>query len=406
MTTHETTETAETTGTVRPGQRGAAPAGAVAPSRAAEELELKRDEFRLAVDLGLVRTVPGPAPGAPDAAPGDRGRRRVPRDEIERLRAAPDFPDGLRERVRAVGTGEAAELLSVTRDRFARLARTGHFSPVRFYINRYRAVVWLYPAAELTEFALNHPQLLAGRLPLDVRTQADTDHLDWRPRNWRARRLGVLLRASDDPWVRAAAIASLLDPSHVAEVVDDPYERAHLERLRPAPPSWRPNAPTPREIADRLMVADDPDEILWHRMSLALALDEARADREAPRPGAWPTVPAPPPSLSPAPAPAPAPTPAPACGADPVPDPMPLRVPAPPLSLAPPPPPDAERDPVTDPVVDVAPWPAPAPVPQERRVDRWPPRPAAVTRPPGRRVRRSLLDRLRRRKEAVRGPGA
>ncbi|WP_370416425.1 DUF6397 family protein [Streptomyces fradiae] len=332
MTTHETTET---TGAARQEARGSAPVGAVAPGRAAEELELRRDEFRLAVDLGIVRTVPGPAPGTPDAAPGDRARRRVPRDEIERLRAAPDFPDGLRERVRAVGTGEGAELLSVTRDRFARLARTGHFSPVRFYINRYRAVVWLYPAAELAEFALNHPQLLAGRLPLDVRAQADTDHLDWRPRNWRARRLGVLLRASDDPWVRAAAIASLLDPSHVAEVVDDPYERAHLERLRPAPPSWRPNAPTPREIADRLMVADDPDEILWHRMSLALALDESRADREAPRPGAWPTIQTPPPSgrLAPKPGSAPAPVPS---GTPPLVPALDLLQP-PALSLAPPP---------------------------------------------------------------------
>ncbi|MEV6330010.1 DUF6397 family protein [Streptomyces sp. NPDC051909] len=356
--------THETTGTARPEERGAAPAGAVAPARAAAELELRRDEFRLAVDLGLVRTVPGPAPGAPDAAPGDRAvRRRVPREEIERLRGAPDFPAGLRERVRAVGTKEGAELLSVTRDRFARLARTGHFSPVRFYINRYRAVVWLYPAAELTEFALNHPQLLAGRLPLDVRMQADADHLDWRPRNWRARRLGMLLRASDDPWVRAAAIASLLDPSHVAEVVDDPYERAQLERLRPAPPSWRPNTPTPREIADRLMLADDPDEILWHRMSLALALDEARAEREAPRPGAWPTLPAPPPG------------------------------------------PATQPEPVPSPAVEAGPWPAAAPVPRARHVDRWPPRPAAVTRPPGRRVRRSLLDRLRRRKESASGPG-
>ncbi|MCX2180516.1 hypothetical protein KV205_08240 [Streptomyces sp. SKN60] len=450
MTTHETTETTErtestetteATGVARREARGAAPAGAVAPGRAAEELELRRDEFRLAVDLGIVRTVPGPAPGAPDAAPGERARRRVPRDEIERLRAAPDFPDGLRERVRAVGTGEGAELLSVTRDRFARLARTGHFSPVRFYINRYRAVVWLYPAAELAEFALNHPRLLAGRLPLDVRAQAATDHLDWRPRNWRARRLGVLLRASDDPWVRAAAIASLLDPSHVAEVVDDPYERAHLERLRPAPPSWRPNAPTPREIADRLMVADDPDEILWHRMSLALALDEARADREAPRPGAWPPVQAPPPSLRLAPAPGSDPGSDPAPGLDPAPDscsgpdpavpsPLPLRGPArdvvlpPALSPAPPPGPDTEPDQasasaptsaptptsVPDPgaglVGDAAPWPVPAPVPRARHVDRWPPRPAAVTRPPGRRVRRSLLDRWRRRKEAVRGPGA
>ncbi|MFI8519846.1 DUF6397 family protein [Streptomyces sp. NPDC085481] len=254
----------------------------LAQGRAADELELRRDEFQLAVDLGIVRTVPGLVPGAADG-PGDGARRRVDRSEVERHRAAPGFPDGLRARVRVVGATEGAQLLAVTRERFTRLARTGHFSPVRFYVNRYRAVVWLYPAAELGEFALNHAGLLTGRLPLDIRTRAE-GYEDWRPRNWRARRLGTLLRASGDPWTRTAAIASLLDPVQMAEVVEDPYERAYLDRLRPAPPSWRPAAPTAREIADRMMLADDPDEILWHRMSLALALDEARADRQAPRP--------------------------------------------------------------------------------------------------------------------------
>ncbi|MCT4351905.1 DUF6397 family protein [Streptomyces sp. Je 1-79] len=286
---------------------------ALAPTRAAQELELRRDEFQLAVQLGLVRTVPGTAPGTsrasgaapgvPAAAPGvssavpgvpgvapgvpgARGvRRRVEWAEIDRLRAAPDFPDGLRDRVRTVGTTEAAELLSVPPDRFTRLARTGHFSPVRFYLNRYRAVVWLYLAGELGEFALTRPALLTGRLPQEVRERLGEGE-DRRPRNWRARRLGLLLRSTEDPWVRAAAIASLLDPVQLAEVVDDPYERTHLDRLRPEPPSGWPQSPAAREIADRLTVVDDPDEILWHRMSLALALEEARVDRPAPRPAA------------------------------------------------------------------------------------------------------------------------
>ncbi|MEU6988454.1 DUF6397 family protein [Streptomyces sp. NPDC046324] len=286
-----------------------APVLTLAPTRAAQELELRRDEFQLAVQLGLVRTVPGTAPGAPrppraaapGAAPGVAGvrggRRRVEQSEIDRLRSAPDFPAGLRDRVRTVGTGEAAELLAVPPDRFTKLARTGHFSPVRFYLNRYRAVVWLYLAGELGEFALTHPGLLTGRLPREIGERVDGGE-DRRPRNWRARRLGLLLRSTEDPWARAAAIASLLDPGRLSEVVDDPYERTHLDRLRPEASSGRTESAAARDIVDRLMVADDPDEILWHRMSLALALDEARADRPAPRLGTAPTPDAPTPRPS------------------------------------------------------------------------------------------------------------
>ncbi|WP_405861450.1 DUF6397 family protein [Streptomyces sp. NBC_00090] len=264
----------------------------VTPAQAARELELRRDEFRLATQLGLVRTVPV----------GEGERRRVERGEIDRLKAAPDFPQGLRDRVRAVGTREAAGLLSVPPDRFTRLVRTGHLSPVRFYLNRYRAVVWLYLAAEVTEFARTNPALLTGRLPLDVRERLDA-YEDSRPRNWRARRLALLLRATDDPWARAAAIASILDPVHLAEVVGDPYERAHLDRLRPPPPPGHPVSAAAREVADRLARADEPDEILWHRMSLALALDEARGDRPAPHPAEAPLLAplplkAPPPPMS------------------------------------------------------------------------------------------------------------
>ncbi|MFF9500068.1 DUF6397 family protein [Streptomyces sp. NPDC014656] len=268
----------------------------VTPARAAEELELRREEFRLAVRMGLIRTLPGPLPAADrEGAVRDRGggrdrapeRRPVERAELDRLKAAPDFPDGLRERVRAVGAGEAAGLLSITPGRFARLARTGHLSPVRFYLNRYRSVIWLYVAAEVTAFGAEHPALLTGRLPAGVREREAAGE-DLRARNWRSRHLALLLRGTDDPWARAAAIASLLDPVQVAEVVDDPRERGHLDRLRPAPPPGFPVAGAAHEVAARLVRADDPDEILWHRVSLALALDEARAARRAPHPGELP----------------------------------------------------------------------------------------------------------------------
>ncbi|MEU3610008.1 DUF6397 family protein [Streptomyces sp. NPDC035033] len=257
----------------------------VAPARAAEELGLKREEFRLAVRMGLIRTAPAPDPegAAPDPGGGrDGGRGRAPerrpveRAELDRLRAAPDFPRGLRDRVRTVGAGEAAALLSVTHDRFTRLARTGHLSPVRFYLNRYRTVIWLYVAAEVAAFGEERPELLTGRMPAGLRQRIAAGE-DLRARNWRSRHLGLLLRGTDDPWARAAAIASLLDPDRLAETVGDPRERARLDRLWPPPPPGLPVGGAAREVADRLVHADEPDEIQWYRASLALALDEARA---------------------------------------------------------------------------------------------------------------------------------
>ncbi|WP_225804431.1 DUF6397 family protein [Streptomyces sp. NK15101] len=346
-----------------------------APGQAARELELRRDEFRLAVQLGLVRTVPA----------GEGGRRRVERRELDRLRAAPDFPAGLRERVRAVGTKEAAALLGITADRFTRLARTGHVSPVRFSLNRYRTVVWTYLAQEVAEFGLACPALLTGRLPLHLRERLAARE-DQRARNWRARRLALLLRGTADPWARAAAIASLLDPVQVAEVVDDPYERTHLDRLRPPPPAGMPVPPVAREIAERLMLADDPDEILWHRLSLALTLDEARAERQAPHPGETRTggFGAPPPTLPTRPSTPPT---APARGVPvtTVPTPtMPHPATAGPMAAVP-----AVPVPASVPAAPVAAAPLPVvPVPVGR--------PAVVDQPVGRSVRTRFLERFRR----------
>jgi hypothetical protein len=241
--------------------------------RAALELDLKRGEFDLAVQLGHVRTVPGASGGPP----------RIARQEVDRLRSAQGFPDALRERVRTVGTVEGARLISISPARFTRLARTGHFTPIRFYLNRYRAVVWLYLAEELSDFAQAHSGLLSGRTPPALRTALDAGE-DRRARNWRGRRLGLLLRGTEDPWERAAAIASVLDPVVVAEVVPDPYERSHLRVLRPELVPGRPESQAAREVVERLLLADHPDEILWHRVSLAEALREARELRAAPRP--------------------------------------------------------------------------------------------------------------------------
>ncbi|GGW52871.1 DUF6397 family protein [Streptomyces xantholiticus] len=250
-----------------------AEATSLALGRAAEELSLGRGEFELAVQLGQVRALSDVRGGPP----------RFDRQEIDRLRSRQGFPEALREQLRTVGTADGADLASISQGRFLRLARAGHLTPVRFYVNRYHAVVWLYLAEEVRDFARDHPALLTGATPPQARA-APAAGEDRRPRNWRGRRLGDLLRLSGDPRQRAAAIAAVLDPVTIAEVVPDPYERSYLRVLRPDLAPARPKSPAGREIVERLLQADHPDEILWHRTTLADGLREAREHAEAPRP--------------------------------------------------------------------------------------------------------------------------
>ena len=273
--THQTTLAAERSGPTRD--------AAVAPNRAARELGLKRSEFDLAVRLGRIRTVLDDAGGG----------RRVPRDEIHRIRAADGFPEGLRAAVRAVGTTEGAALMDVTKARFSRLARLGLLVPVKFYVNRYRAVVWLYLAEELRRFTADerNAALLKGRTPVALRDQLG-EGVDLRPRNWRGRHLGFLLRqAADDPWARAAAVASLLDAAEVSDVVTDPYERSHLHRFWPAPAAHGSPGSPAAQLAEEIATAADQDEIDWLRSDLAEAVEAARRQCPAPHPAPH-TVPA------------------------------------------------------------------------------------------------------------------
>ncbi|MFJ7071398.1 DUF6397 family protein [Streptomyces sp. NPDC098781] len=248
------------------------------PSRAARELGLKRGELELAVHLGLIRTVPDEGGGG----------RRVPRSEIDRVRAGDGFPDALLDRVKVVGTTEGADVMDVPAGRFTRLARLGLVVPVTFYLNRYRAVVWLYLAEELGRFAAdeqNAPLLNDRRMPEGLRAMLDAG-VDLRPRNWRGRHRGFLLRPAEGAWERAGALAAFLDPVQIAEIVPDPYERSHLNRFRPGPPASGPPGSPFALIAERLMTADDPDEIGLLRADLTAVLDEARRTRPAPRPTA------------------------------------------------------------------------------------------------------------------------
>ncbi|NSC25152.1 hypothetical protein FM076_29910 [Streptomyces albus subsp. chlorinus] len=251
------------------GRRSAAPVphgDGVAPRTAAMELGLRLREFELAVQIDEVRTVPGASGGA----------RRVPREELERIRNAPDFPGGLRERLRVMGAQEASELLDINPSRFARLARAGCFSPVGFYLNRYRTLVWLYLADELRDFAENHAPLLTGRLPQGMRTalEAGADH---RARNWRTRRVRQLIRHAAGPWERVAARASVLDDEILAETVPDPGERARLRALRPRLLETRTESRSSRALLEELCLAEGEEEIRWHRLMLDAELEAARA---------------------------------------------------------------------------------------------------------------------------------
>jgi hypothetical protein len=249
----------------------------LALSRAARELDLKRCEFdlTLAVQLGYVRTMSG----GPDTG------RRVARAEIDRVRGEDGFPEALRERVKAVGTRDGATVMGVTPGRFTRFASLGLVVPVKWYLNRYRAAVWLYLAEELTQFAAGETNapLLTGRTPEGLSGQLDAG-LDLRPRNWRGRHLGFQLRQAEDPWAKAAVVASALDPARVAEAVRDPHERAELYRLRPASfVQGSPDSPAAR-ITERITTAQDPDEIGWLMADLGQAVIEARRHRPAERP--------------------------------------------------------------------------------------------------------------------------
>lgn len=266
------------------------PPASCAPSRAARELGLKRSEFDLAVQLGQIWTVPDEGGGG----------RRVTRAEIDRLTAEDGFPEALMERVQVVGTTEGAALMDVPVSRFTRLARLGVVAPVRFYLNRYRAVVWLYLAQELERFAAdetNAPLLNARRTPEEMRGLLDAG-VDLRARNWRGRHREFLLRLADGPWESAGALAAFLDPVQISEIVPDPYERSYLMRFRSGPPAQGAQGSPAAYLAERIMTADDPDEIGGLRADLTRTLADARRHRPAPRPAAEQTPPAPEPRPS------------------------------------------------------------------------------------------------------------
>ncbi|WP_431038778.1 DUF6397 family protein [Streptomyces sp. P6-2-1] len=232
------------------------------PEQAAFQLELTCEEVERAAVLGVLPSLPGHG-----TVP-----RRFTAGEIERQRASPGFPHALREAVRCVGTAEAAELLGIAPHRFTRLAKLGQFAPIGFHLNRYRAVVWTYPAADVAAWGRRRPELLVGRLPAELRDMTEGDR---RAARWRERRRGCLPRLSADPWERAAVLAVQLGPEETAGAAD-PDECGYLRRLTPAQGTSALTA---------LTRAQGPAERGVVRAHFLRELTQARATRPAPGAG-------------------------------------------------------------------------------------------------------------------------
>ncbi|MFE2325837.1 DUF6397 family protein [Streptomyces sp. NPDC059385] len=248
----------------------------VGSAPAAGELGLSRTEFARAVQLGIVRAGP----------PARSGAARFARAELDRVRSAECPPDtggaeALRERVETVaGAAAAARALGVGPSRFTRLARCGHLTPVGYRVNRYRAVVWLYLALELREFAAREPLMLRGGAPPGDR-ELMAAKADLRPRKWRGRHVGLLLRRTADPWARAAVLAAVLPEGELRAAVPERAERLVLAALAPPPPYGHPQVPAAAAVASALLKADQPEEIHWYRTSLDFALTGARDQSNA-----------------------------------------------------------------------------------------------------------------------------
>ncbi|CAG7656289.1 conserved hypothetical protein [Actinacidiphila bryophytorum] len=361
------------TGTARVAGLAGAAGGArtLTLNRAREELGLDFTEFELALHLGEIATIGG-----------GTDRPRVAEAEIARVRAAAGGTPALLARIRLVNTTEGAELLGISRDRMLRLTRAGCVRPARWYVNRYRALVWLYPAGELEAFAAGSPALLAGRLPAAVRESADEGE-DQRPRGWRSRRVAQLARDARDPWEEAAVWAALLGPEMTESAVPDPYERSRLRRIHQVLPPGRPGPLADGALIARLTTADHPDEIALGLVALADALGRARDLDPVPRPA--PAVPQAPPPARVVRKKGGGLVPASAAGRAVVPAPVPLPLPAPVPLPAP------ASAPAS--VVATAPLPAPAPAPALAPAGRTAPAPWAAEDRPRRSLRRLLRGR-------------
>ncbi len=146
-------------------------------------------------------------------------------------------------------------------------------------LNRHWVVVWRYPAEELRAFAEQCPALLEGPAPPDLRDRLRHGS-DLRPARWRRRRTALLAEQAPDPWRRAAALASVLEPPALHAAVPDAEERSLLYRLRPPLIDGRLTSEQ-QDVVAPLLAAVDPEEVRAYRAALLEALAGARAVQPA-----------------------------------------------------------------------------------------------------------------------------
>ncbi|CAM5674564.1 hypothetical protein STENM327S_00154 [Streptomyces tendae] len=189
----------------------------------------------------------------------------------------------LRAGVRTVGTTQGAALMEVTTARFTRLARLGLLVPVTFYVNRYRAVVWLYLAEELRQFRADerNTALLKGRTPEGLRDRlgktcvlATGGEGTWDSCSVRRTTRGPGPRR----WRRCSTPPTSRTSSRI------PTRALPSRRFRPVPATHGSPGSPAAQLAEEIATAADPDEVDWLRSDLAAALDTARRHRPAPGP--------------------------------------------------------------------------------------------------------------------------
>lgn len=156
---------------------------------ACRELGLRRDEFTLGIEHGVIRTC------------WSGGELCVRAGEVARWRAS---PGELAELTRLVHATEAAGLAGISRHRFDQLASAGAIRPVRSYTNRYHAEVWQYSAADARQLPERRPELLGARLPRPYLAELASG-VDRRAEGHRSRLRAQALLMLRDPWTKAAA---------------------------------------------------------------------------------------------------------------------------------------------------------------------------------------------------------